>query len=134
MKIEIKDSLTIADTRKNFEKKFPFLKLEFFSGGRENAVPNPLQRILDESKKLSDLRTSRQEGEFQFSGEDKVSTLENAFRQNFALNVQVFRKSGKQWLLTTTTDNLTLNQQNEMGREMSIDVALPEPEDIHEQE
>lgn len=134
MKIEIKDNTTIAEIRKNVQARFPFLRLEFFSGGKDSAIPNPLQRILDESKKVESLRPGHESGEINFSGSDTVSSLENTFREQFGLHVQVFRKSGDQWLLTTTTDSLTLDQQNELGKEMSGSVEIPEPYDIHEQE
>lgn len=134
MKIEIKDNTTIAEIRKNFQIRFPFLRLEFFSGGKDSAVPNPLQRILDESKKVENLRSGHGNGELLISGDDKVADVENAFREKFGLNVQIFRKSGAQWLLTTTTDDFTIDHQNEIGKEMSGSVENPEPYDIHEQE
>ena len=49
----------------------------------------------------------------------KVNKLENIFKDQFNLAVQVFRKSGNLWLETTMTDNWTLQQQNNHGREIS---------------
>ena len=46
---------------------------------------------------------------------------EKIFKDQFSLAVQVFRRSGNLWLETTMTDNWTLRQQNEHGREISTD-------------
>ena len=45
--------------------------------------------------------------------------LEKIFKDQFGLAVQVFRKSGNLWLETTMTDNWTLQQQNNHGKEIS---------------
>jgi hypothetical protein len=51
----------------------------------------------------------------------KVNELENIFQQKFSLSAQVFRKSGNLWLETTMTDNWSLLQQNNHGREISTE-------------
>jgi len=45
--------------------------------------------------------------------------LEKSFYDRFDMLVQVSRKSGSIWLETTMTDNWTLKQQNDHGRELS---------------
>jgi hypothetical protein len=134
MHLFINDNITIGEIRKKFQNRFPFLNLEFFSHVKENNYPNPLQRVLDETKKLSVMRPVHHAGELKLSGSEKVSTLENLFSDRFGLNVQVSRKSGTNWLLTKQTDDFTLDHQNEIGMEMSIAVEQTEPLDIHEQE
>lgn len=42
-----------------------------------------------------------------------VSELEQHFADVYGLSVQVFRKSGEVWLETTTTDNWSLEKQNQ---------------------
>jgi hypothetical protein len=44
-----------------------------------------------------------------------VSELEKSFTEIYGLYTQVFRKSGNIWLVTTITDNWTLNEQNQQG-------------------
>jgi hypothetical protein len=134
MKIRIADERTIGELKREFNAEFPFLQLEFFSGTTVNGIPKPLQRIVDKTKTLKSLRNIHDEGELIFSGEDKVSTIEKTAKEKFGLSIQIFRKSGYQWLLTTSTDDFTLNHQNALGKEMSASVAADEPEDIHEQE
>jgi hypothetical protein len=48
-----------------------------------------------------------------------VIELEKTFEEMLGLSVLVYRKSGKLWLETTMTDNWTLAQQNENGRQIS---------------
>ena len=69
------------------------------------------------------------------NGHQKVDTLEQHFNDHFGINIQVFRKSGKSWLQTTTTDEWTLTEQNKKGEEMSHAVEQTASEDdIHEQQ
>jgi hypothetical protein len=48
-----------------------------------------------------------------------VNELEQRFKSQFGLNIQVFRKHGKTWIETTVTDNWTLFKQNEEGKTLS---------------
>ena len=59
-----------------------------------------------------------------------VAEFEKRFQVEFGLNAQVFRKSGKVWLETTITDNLTLQSQNALGLEKSFATEQPDPSDI----
>ena len=61
----------------------------------------------------------------------KVSELEKLFKDKFKLAVQVFRKSGNLWLETTMTDNWSLLQQNNHGREISTNkITGSKPDDF----
>ena len=63
--------------------------------------------------------------------EMKVKDLERIFKDQFSLAMQVFRKSGNLWLETTMTDNWTLQQQNDHGREIStVKINKDRPEDF----
>lgn len=69
--------------------------------------------------KIDDARRQRNSGEIFLSDELTVAGLEKLFVETYGLNAQVFRKSGNVWLETTMTDNWTLKQQNDHGRELS---------------
>lgn len=133
MKIEVKDTLTIGALSKQFSNRFPFLRLEFFRGAA-GTLPKAEMRVNDKDIALSALRRSHTEGEFTIKGSDTAGTLETIFLERFGLNVQVFRRSGDNWILTTATDNFTLDRLNAIGEEMAVPVEPPEPEDIHEHE
>ncbi|HHM21707.1 MAG TPA: hypothetical protein ENJ20_06755 [Bacteroidetes bacterium] len=105
----------MKELKKEFREKFPYLKLEFYKGRHEDGKPSPATNQLDDSKKIGEVRTIHKEGELQVRGNMKVSTFENRFREQYGLNVQVFRRSGNIWLQTTTTDHWTLARQNGKG-------------------
>lgn len=134
MKIEISDATTIKEIRNAFSEKFPYLRLDFFKTDEQSATPFDLaHRITDENVKMGDIRKRHNDGAIIISEDEKVLQLERIFIEKFGIAVQVFRRSGTIWMLTTSTDHMTLNEQNLLGEEMSVSVPGEEPEDIHEQ-
>jgi len=61
-----------------------------------------------------------------------VAELEKMITEKYGMNVQVVRRSGNIWLETTMTDDWTLQQQNDHGREITTHGTLPEdaPDDF----
>ena len=121
MNLHIAPNLLISDIQKEFNKVFPFLKLEFFYNKNQSRSKISGKEIIPHNKKIGDDQKILSEGEIFINDEMKVKELENIFQQKFALSAQVFRKSGNLWLETTMTDNWTLQQQNNHGREISTD-------------
>lgn len=112
MHLRISSKLPISDVQKAFSSTFPFLKIEFFkSNGMHPLLPGD-HNIAEAQKKIT-------EGSIEITGEMKVCELEQALDKLFPLHAQVFRRSGNIWLETTMTDDWTLAQQNEHGREIS---------------
>jgi hypothetical protein len=104
----------ISDVQQGFNKAYPFLKIEFYKDIEPRVARkylNPLITI--ESAGL------KYEGSLEITDIMTVGQLENVFSEKFGLRVQVSRKSGSIWLETTMTDNWTLKQQNDHGRELS---------------
>lgn len=120
MEIIIHDSSKLCEIQKEFSKHFPYLKLEFFGFDPiEKKIFSKKNLITDTTKTLADVRHVHQSGHISINGHQKVRTFEQHFRENFGINIQVFRKSANTWLLTTTTDNWTLAEQNKKGKEMN---------------
>lgn len=117
--IKINDQHTLSDIQKAFNEHFQFLKLEFYNAPHHDGEGNSVKEMLDSSQTLKEVRTKHTEGEISIHGNQKVSTLEHAFEENYGLNAQVFRKSGNIWLQTTTTDEWTLTEQNKTAKEFS---------------
>lgn len=120
MDITITDDHTIEEVQNTFSEKFPFLKLVFFQTPAEDSE-HYLEKnmIRDTGKTLHEVRHRHTSGHLSINGHLKVETLEDMFREQYGLNVQVFRKSGTAWLKTTTTDDRTLADLNRLGEEMS---------------
>ncbi|MEK7224207.1 MAG: hypothetical protein AAB221_00805 [Bacteroidota bacterium] len=109
----------ISDIQKDFNKVFPFLKLEFFNPRQVARAGFTARQILPNTKKIGDSQLAITDGQIEIAENMKVKDLEKLLKDQFSLAVQVFRKSGNLWLETTMTDNWTLLQQNTHGREIS---------------
>jgi hypothetical protein len=119
MLLQIAPNRLISDVQKEFNEKFPFLKIVFFNTKSFSRSDFSASQIIPPNKKIGDSRLKVADGDIEIDEEMKVSELENLFKDRFSLAVQIFRKSGSLWLETTMTDNWTLHQQNNHGREIT---------------
>lgn len=111
----ISDDKTLKDIQREFNDKFPYLKIEFYKTHHEPGEGSPTQERLDSEMTIGEARQSHEEGDLRVQSNMKVSTLEQNFSEKYGLHVQVFRKSGNLWMQTTSTDEWTLNEQNRKG-------------------
>jgi hypothetical protein len=114
MVLHISQNRTLKETQDEFNSAYPFLRIEFY----RNTDPGFARRHLNNTM-LMTAAGLRKDGELEIKDLMTVGQLENAFREKFGLQVQVSRRSGTLWLETTMTDNWTLKQQNDHGRELS---------------
>lgn len=119
MDIQVSANKTLGEISDEFHKKFPYLKIEFFSKEHEEGEANKKSSMLDHALTVSEAGTFDHEEEISINGHLKVDTLEHHFQEVFGIGLQVFRRSGKLWLQTTTTDHWTLSEQNRTGEEDS---------------
>ncbi len=119
MYLHIAPNLLISDIQKEFNKMFPFLKIEFFNNKALSRSDFSAKQIIPQNRKIGDTQLAVKDGQINIDEDMKVNELEKLFKEQFNLAVQVFRKSGNLWLETTMTDNWTLLQQNNHGREIS---------------
>lgn len=103
----------VAALQQEFHAAFPFLKIEFFQ------LKTSAKEKIAGSRLFGFFRNNGHADSIKISPAMTVAELEEKFRVHFGLTTQVFRKSGKAWLKTTLTDNWTLQEQNELGRELS---------------
>jgi hypothetical protein len=117
MKLEIRNNRMISDLQKEFASAYPFLKLEFYkkNGGRTRAES---KQKLSRTLAMTSIGLLK-EGEIEINDTMTVAQLENILSNKFGICAQVSRKSGTLWLETTISDNWTLKQQNDHGRELS---------------
>ncbi|HEY6502798.1 MAG TPA: hypothetical protein VIZ28_02375 [Chitinophagaceae bacterium] len=114
MVLHISKDRTLKEVQDEFTNGYPFLRIEFY----RNSEPGFARRHLKSFMPLI-AAGLKQNGELEIYDLMTVGQLENAFREKFGLPVQVSRRSGTIWLETTMTDNWTLKQQNDHGRELS---------------
>ncbi len=111
----IKDSKTIKDIQKEFQDLYPALKIAFYKEKHGDHQGSKKSMEYTEDLPLAEIRTKHTEGEIKIDPEMSVQHLEESFENTFGLHVQIFRRSGDLWLQTITTDDWSLNKQNERG-------------------
>ena len=109
----IKDSKTIKEIQKEFNDKFPYLKLEFYKVAHQEKEGSPDAVKWNAEESISKIRSNHNSGEVSINGHLKVSTLEKEWEEKYGLHVQVFYKSGTVWLQTISINDTTLSQLNE---------------------
>jgi hypothetical protein len=119
MKIQISDNRKIMAIQDEFNRMFPYLKLEFFSKPHKPGGQSPKNLIEHNSKTLAECRVIHKEGDLVITPTMTVIDLEQSFYNNYGLSAHVFRKSGRVWLETTVTDGWTLEEQNREGEALS---------------
>ena len=116
MTIEIDDNKTLGEINEAFSKYFPFLKLEFYDEPHKWQGKSTAKHLLAPGKKIGEIRTRHNPAVMEIHPWDDTGTVEQEFKRHFGLNVQIFRHHGDVWVQTAGTDVLTLDEQNEIGR------------------
>ncbi|MGZ8537369.1 MAG: hypothetical protein ACXWV9_03850 [Flavisolibacter sp.] len=117
MKIQLSHNVKIRDIKKEFEKSFPYLKLEFFKKKHGIEKGNPYKDMVFDDATLLDVTGVMREGEIAIRPWQSVAEVEQLFQSKFNLPVQIFRKTRHSWIETTKSDHQTMQYQNKMGRE-----------------
>lgn len=123
MRLQISPNRLVSDVQKEFNSAFPFLKIEFFRNKAYQQSEIPVYQMVPPNQKIGSIQKVITDGDLDINGDMKVKDVEKLFNLQFSLLAQVFRRSGNLWLQTTMTDNWTLAQQNEHGREISSGVS-----------
>ena len=94
---------------------FPYLKIEFLTTANTETV-SWMDRIIH-NRYVGEINGGLRVGSLSISEDYKGASVEQLFQQDFGLPVLVFRKQKKAWIKTNSADELTLSQQNEIGKE-----------------
>ena len=119
MILEIDGNKNISTIQKEFNSMFPYLKLEFFKHAHGTYQTNAKKDMLNSNLALKQFSKKPTHGKLEVKDNMKVSDLESSFQTLFNLSVQVFRKSAGTWIETSVTDDWTLRQQNDEGKDLS---------------
>jgi hypothetical protein len=126
MQLTIDGERLISELQRDFTNTYPYLKIEFFRNSSVRHHHCDAQQKLDRHVKLKDSwNYKKDKGTLHVRDSMTVIELEAAFMDEFGLTAQVFRKSGNIWLETTITDNWTLKQQSDHGKEISSPSKTP---------
>jgi hypothetical protein len=118
MTIQISKEKTIAQIQEEFANEFPYLKIVFFTKSHKAYKGSPAKFLVHDSNTLLEgLIKKNDGGKIYIEPEMPTWQLERLFEEEFGLYVQVFRQSGNTWLVTSVTDDLTLEEQNVKGKD-----------------
>ncbi len=137
MQLRIEAERTLGEVQEDFNLEFPFLKLGFFSKAHKAFKSSNAKFLLtDKATTMREIcDEGRADGLLFLDGSMPTWQVERLFEEEFGLHVQVFRKSGSQWLETSRTDNLTLDQQMAKAKDNDWQqVPINEPMDYREQD
>jgi hypothetical protein len=115
MNIEVTDTTIIKQIQEDFNKKYPFLWIDFLSHDAVTADHFKSVKIKAETI-MGELGSFDGTKEINIDGTTTVSEVESAFWLTFNLITKVMRKSGKAWVATSFTGNWTLDNQNFEGQ------------------
>lgn len=127
MKLIINNEQSFEEISNSFTELFPFLKLEFFSKTHSSGEASSNKYLIPKELTPGDCRTVYHCNEIIITPDMTVNKLEQLFSTEYGFGVQVFRKSGKVWLETTSTDSWTLAEQNAEGEALSQKIEPDEP-------
>ena len=117
MMLDISQNRSISEVQHDFNRQYPFLKIEFYQGNSTFNRSSKRQHLIH-SMPIEHAGLTKN-GKIEVNDYMTVGELENIFSSEFGLSAQVSRKSVILWLETTMTDNWTLKQQNDHGKELS---------------
>jgi len=109
---------TVEDIRNRFNNEYPFLQLEFYEKAHAHYVGSKKSEQMPHLTTLGALNPLLEDADIPTDELISVSDLEESFEDIAGLHVQVFRKSGEQWLQTTSTDDWTLRKHSEKAEEL----------------
>ncbi len=136
MQLHFSPDRTLGDLQSDFSASFPGLKIVFFSKSHRAYKGSAAKFLLSEADTpLRQLSPDMKTGYLLLEPELTVWQVERLFEEEYALHVQVFRKSGSTWLETSVTDDLTLEQQQ--AKAVASEHVQPEwvePVDYREQD
>ena len=115
MELFLSSESTIREINKEFQKKFPFLKFEFYKQSRRTEQHTYWKDKLSGYATLKETGSKLIPAMIKIDPRDTVDELELRFRNNYGLPVQVLRKSGDVWIETEQTNDFTLEKQNSIG-------------------
>ncbi|MFN4083185.1 MAG: hypothetical protein ACK4K9_06090 [Bacteroidia bacterium] len=129
MIIPVNKNSTLKEISEAFKNRYSHLKIEFFIDKNHDGNSTADEMIKNQNLPFSNLAKTTQEFEFEIHGNQTISELESYFKIHFGIVVQVFHKRGNNWIMSTTTDKLTLNQLNDKAIEDNMPLNEEKPID-----
>jgi len=114
--MKISSQSNLSDIKNEFNRKYPFLKIEFYKNNHHAMEGSPKNEQINEDLFVSSLTEVDVDFDMDINPEMLVSEFEADFFDKTGLTIQVFRNSAGIWLQTTATDHWSLEKQNGKGQ------------------
>ena len=115
MRIELSPNRKLTELKKDFNTLFSFLKLEFYANAHKDFELSNHADLLDDDLVLSEIGFTQNGSVFyEFSDNTTVKEMEQYWKTELGLNIQVFKFFAGVWIETSKTDHWSLRQQSEM--------------------
>ncbi|MEI6948568.1 hypothetical protein V9K67_15345 [Paraflavisolibacter sp. H34] len=98
MLLPIDDNILVGDLQDRFNNSFPCLHLRFMANGAETGEQGGHAHFLASQTLLGSIRNQHNTGVMDIKSWYKAARVEEAFREQFGLNVQVFRQQNSHWI------------------------------------
>lgn len=136
MTLHLAPETSIGALQTVFNEAFPGLKIVFFSKPHSAHKGSAAKFLVqDRDMLLQQLSPGIKVGELVVEPTTVVMQLEKQFELGFGLHMQVFRKSGRTWLETSISDDLTLaEQQAKAAASENIHQEFVDPMDYRDQD
>ena len=116
--ISVNGNKKIGTLQKEFNKKFPYLRLGiYYSYARQQVAKGESITPIPADKTLASVRRADSGGDISISGNKKVRSLESEFDKVFGLYAQICYTTGEgnRYYTSGSTDDMTLSALNEYG-------------------
>lgn len=115
MILHINKQKTLSSIKEEFESNFPGLKIEFVRHAHKEMEGSSKSDIIRLDLPVKELTNGHVLSDLDISASMRVSEVEQLFRDKMGLHIQIFRKTGKNWIETVHTDSWTLKHQMEIS-------------------
>jgi hypothetical protein len=123
MELKITKERRLKEIQAEFNSFFEYLKIEFCLKPHKDKEGTSKKFIITTDKLLSEISNRFTEKTITIANNMLVSELESVFQAEIGLPIQVFRKSGPSWLETTSTDDWSLEKQNQYGSMLATKIT-----------
>ena len=115
MTIPVSAATTLQMFIDSFSEEFPYLKLVFFMPLSNGVSSN--DHPLDTRRSVSDFVSPSKYLFFTVHPWEKTKDVEFKFINKIKVRAEILRKYKDRWIVTLGSDELTIYEQNELGKE-----------------
>lgn len=130
MQLQLKSTDTIQEVQEKFKAIYSHLKPEFFKKFHKDSEDYAKKEQFKHDVKIGDLIGNQENIVINIEKSMSTEAFEKMFEEQYQLHVQLMRLQKDTWLITTNTQDLTLEEQNNRGIAADQEIASESIKDI----